>query len=195
MLRLALIWALLVPSAFAQDAPDALIKRVSEEVLVSIRQDKQIQAGNLAKVREVVEARILPHFDARRATQIALGANWRRATPEQQDRLVREFTTLLVRTYSTALASYRDQAIDYLPLRGVRAGDAEVTVRSRVRQSGAESVMIEYDLASTAAGWKVFDIRVSGISLVATYRTSFAEEVRNRGIDGLISALAARNRT
>lgn len=195
MLKIALVWMMLAPSAFAQDAPDALVKRVSDEVLASIRQDKEVQAGNLAKVREVVEAKIVPHFDTRRATRIALGANWRRATPVQQDTLVREFTTLLVRTYSTALASYREQAIDYLPLRGVRAGDEEVTVRSRVRQSGAESVMIEYDLARTDAGWKVFDIRVSGISLVATYRTSFAEEVRNRGIDGLISALAARNRT
>ena len=165
MLKLALAWALWVPTGFAQEAPDALIQRISEEVLVTLRQDKAIQAGNVAKVREVVEARILPHFDARRATQIALGANWRRATPEQQARLVREFTTLLVRTYSTALASYRDQSIDYLPLRGAHADDAEVTVRSRVRQSGAESVMIEYDVARTGAGWKVFDIRVSGISL------------------------------
>jgi phospholipid transport system substrate-binding protein len=192
----ALIWALLTPAAFAQDlAPDALVKRISEDVIATIRQDGDIQAGNGAKIRHLVEAKILPHFDARRATQIALGPNWRRATPEQQERLVREFRTLLVRTYSGALASYRDQQIEFLPLRGAQANDSEVTVRSRIRQSGSEAVAIEYDLAKGEAGWKVFDIRVGGISLVATYRTSFTEEVRNRGIDGLISTLSSRNRT
>jgi phospholipid transport system substrate-binding protein len=186
VLRL-LVWLVLVPAAYAQEAPDTLVKRVSEEVLASIRQDKDVRA--------VVQAKILPHFDARRATQMAVGASWRRATPQQQEQLVREFTTLLVRTYSGALSSYRDQQIEYLPLRAGRADDAEVTVRSRIRQPGAEAIIVEYDLARTDFGWKVYDIRVAGISLVATYRSSFAEEVRNRGIDGLISALAARNRT
>lgn len=196
MSRLLLIFALLMPPAFAQEAaPDALVKRVSDDVISAIRQDKDVQAGNAAKVRGLVEAKVLPHFDSRRATQTALGANWRRATPEQQESLVREFRTLLVRTYSGALSGYRDQQIEYFPLRGVRADDSEVTVRSRIRQTGAEAVIVEYDLARTDAGWKVFDIRVAGISLVATYRSSFAEEVRNRGIDGLIDALAARNRT
>jgi phospholipid transport system substrate-binding protein len=196
MFKLALIWALVMPAAFAQeDAPDALVKRVSEEVIASIRQDKDLQSGSTARVRDLVQAKILPHFDSRRATQIALGANWRRATPEQQERLVQEFRTLLVRTYSGALASYRDQNIDYLPLRGVRPGDSEVSVRSRIRQPGSEAVSVEYDLAKGDTGWKVFDIRVAGISLVATYRSSFAEEVRNHGIDGLITRLAAKNRT
>lgn len=194
--RLALMWALMMPAAFAQEtAPDALVKRISDDVIAAIRQDKEIQAGSAAKIRSLVEAKILPYFDDRRATQIALGANWRRATPEQQERLVREFRTLLVRTYSGALASYRDQRIDVLPLRGARVDDPEVTVRSRIRQTGSEPMAIEYDLAKGEGGWKVFDIRVGGISLVATYRTSFAEEVRNHGIDGLISALASRNRT
>lgn len=194
--RLALMWVLMMPAAFAQEtAPDALVKRISDDVIAAIRQDKEIQAGSAAKIRSLVEAKILPYFDDRRATQIALGANWRRATPEQQERLVREFRTLLVRTYSGALASYRDQRIDVLPLRGARVDDPEVTVRSRIRQTGSEPMAIEYDLAKGEGGWKVFDIRVGGISLVATYRTSFAEEVRNHGIDGLISALASRNRT
>jgi phospholipid transport system substrate-binding protein len=193
MFKLVLIWTLLMPAAFAQeDAPDALVKRVSDEVLASIRQEKELHAG---KVRHLVEGKVLPYFDARRATQTAVGANWRRATPEQQDRLVREFTTLLVRTYSGALSSYREQQIDYLPLRGVRPGDSEVTVRSRIRQPGSEPVSVEYDLAKGDSGWKVFDIRVAGISLVATYRTSFAEVVRNNGIDGLITSLATKNRT
>jgi len=183
---LALIGALLLSPAFAEDAaPDALMKRVSDEVIVAIRQQKD--------ARSVVEAKVLPHIDTRRVTQSALGTHWRRATPEQQEALVREFTALLVRTYSGTLASYRDQTIEFMPLRA-GAGESEVTVRSRIRQSGAESVMVEYDLAKGDAGWKVYDVRVAGISLVATYRTTFAEEVRNRGIDGLINTLAARNR-
>jgi phospholipid transport system substrate-binding protein len=186
----ALSGALLAAPALAlEEAPDALLKRVSAEVT----QDKDIRAGEPAKLRALVEAKLLPHFDARRATQIAVGANWRRATPQQQDELVREFTRLLVRTYSGALGSYRDQAIEVMPLRA-KPQDAEVTVRTRIRQPGAESIMVEYDLAKGESGWKVFDIRVAGISLVATYRTTFTEEVRNHGIDGLISTLAARNR-
>jgi phospholipid transport system substrate-binding protein len=181
-----LIALLLVPSAHAEEAaPDALVKRVSDDVILAIRQQKD--------TRSVVQAKVLPHFDARRATQSALGPNWRRATPEQQEALVREFTTLLVRTYSGALASYRDQTIEFMPLRA-QPGDGEVTVRSRIRQPGAESIIVEYDMAKGESGWRVYDIRVAGVSLVATYRTSFAEEVRNRGIDGLISTLSARNR-
>ena len=186
---LALIGALLASPALAQEAPDALVKRVTEEVT----QHRDVRSGDAAKLRAVVETKLLPHVDTRRVTQIALGANWRRATPEQQDALVREFTALLVRTYAGALASYRDQAIEFLPLRGI-AGEADVTVRSRIRQPGAEAVYVEYDLGRTDAGWKVYDVRVAGVSLVATYRTTFSEEIRNRGIDGLISTLSAKNR-
>ena len=186
---LALIGALLAAPALAQEAPDALVKRVTEEVT----QHKDVRSADSAKLRAVVETQLLPHIDTRRVTQMALGQNWRRATPEQQERLVREFTALLVRTYSGALANYRDQAIEVLPLRAA-AGDAEVTVRSRIRQPGAESIVIEYDLAKTDSGWKIYDLRVAGVSLVATYRTTFTEEVRNRGIDGLIGTLSAKNR-
>ena len=186
---LALIGALLAAPALAQEAPDALVKRVTDEVT----QHKDVRSGDPAKLRAVVETRLLPYIDTRRVTQSALGQNWRRATPEQQEKLVREFTTLLVRTYSGALANYRDQAIEVLPLRAAK-GDSEVTVRSRIRQPGAETILIEYDLAKTEAGWKVYDLRVAGVSLVATYRTTFTEEVRNRGIDGLIDTLSAKNR-
>lgn len=181
--------------AFAQEiAPDELLKRVTGEVVAAIRQDKAIQAGDAGRINALVEAKILPHFDFQRATQLALGAHWRAATPEQRERLTREFRTLLVRTYSGALANYRDQVIEFRPLRA-RPGDTDVTVRSQVKQAGAEPVVIEYDLEKTGMDWKVYDVRVAGISLVVTYRSSFSEEVRNRGIDGLISTLAAKNST
>lgn len=187
--------ALLLPVVvFAEElAPDALVKRISEEVTASIRQDKGIQAGDTTRIAALVEAKILPHFDFKRTTQIAMGANWRRATPEQQEQLTREFRTLLVRTYSGALANYRDQVIEFRALRAAPA-DIEVTVRSQVRQPGAEAIVIEYDLAKSGSEWKIFDIRISGISLAANYRTAFAEEVRNRGVEGLITVLSSKNR-
>jgi phospholipid transport system substrate-binding protein len=190
---LALLWALMTP-AFAEDvAPDVLIKEVSAEVIATIRQDPAIRAGDRRKIAELVETKIVPHFDFRRATQTAVGAGWRRATPAQQERLVEEFRTLVLRTYSGALAGYRDQVIEFRPLR-VRPEDSEVTVYSRVKQPGAEAIVIEYDMARSESGWKVFDIRVAGISLVANYRSAFADELRNRGIDGLIELLATKNR-
>jgi phospholipid transport system substrate-binding protein len=180
--------------AFAEDvAPDVLIKEVSAEVIATIRQDPAIRAGDRRKIAELVETKIVPHFDFRRATQTAVGAGWRRATPAQQERLVEEFRTLVLRTYSGALAGYRDQVIEFRPLR-VRPEDSEVTVYSRVKQPGAEAIVIEYDMARSESGWKVFDIRVAGISLVANYRSAFADELRNRGIDGLIELLATKNR-
>ena len=190
-MRFALSLVLLVflpQAALAADAspPEALMQRITEEVTTAIRQDPQFKPSVLA------EQKLLPHFNARRATQMAMGTNWRRATPEEQERLVREFTKLLIRTYSGALAGYRDQAIEYRPTRA-RPEDSEATVRSLVRQSGAQPIAIEYDMEKCADGWKVYDLRVGGVGLVATYRTSFAEEVRNRGVAGLISLLAAKN--
>jgi phospholipid transport system substrate-binding protein len=193
-LAFVLSWLLAIPSAQAENArPDLLLKTMSDEVIAELRKDKAIQAGDSAKIAALVESKIVPHFDFRRITQTAVGANWRRATPEQQERLTHEFKTLLVRTYSGALASYRDQTIEFRPLRA-RPDDTEVTVRSQIRQSGAEPIAIEYDLEKTGSQWKIFDVRINGISLVATYRTSFAEEVSNRGVDGLITLLARKNR-
>lgn len=191
---LALISALAAPLAPAQDvAPDALVKAVTLEVIAIIRQDQDIQAGNAAKVAELVETRILPHFDFARMTQIAVARNWRLATPEQQEALTAEFKTLLVRTYSTALSGYRDQVIEYRPLRA--APDAtEITVRSDVRQSGRERMTIDYDMERTPAGWKVYDIKIAGVSLVTTYRDTFAGRVRDGGIEGLIKSLWDKNR-
>jgi len=191
---LALISALAAPFALAQDvAPDVLLKAVTSEVIASIRQDKDIQAGDLAKVADLVETRILPLFDFTRMTRIAVARNWRLATPEQQEALILEFKTLLVRTYSTALSSYRDQVIEYKPLR--LAPDAtEVTVRSDMRQSGADRLTIDYDMEKTPAGWKVYDIKIAGVSLVTTYRGTFAGKVRDGGIEGLIKSLSDKNR-
>ena len=193
----ALLLAVLLAGAAAalaqQTMPDALVRSITDDVAAALKRDKAMQALDSGKLAELVEARILPHFDFRRTTQIAMGAYWRHATPEQQEQLTREFRALLVRTYSSALASYRDQTIEVRPLR-MRPGDSEVTVRSLVRQAGAEPVQIDYDMERTASDWKVYDVRVGGISLVATYRTAFAEEVRNHGVDGLIQVLAAKNR-
>jgi len=190
----ALVLALAAPASSAEElAPDALVKTLSTDVLAAIRQDKSIQAGNPKKIATLVETKILPHFDFAHTTRIAMGANWRRASSEQREQLVREFRTLLVRTYSSALANYRDQVIEFKPLRA-QPGDTQVTVRSEVRQPGAQAVSIDYEMEKTSSGWKIYDVRISGASLAATYRDTFAEEVRNHGIDGLIDLLSGKNR-
>lgn len=190
----AVLACTLASAALAQDtAPDALVQRVAGEVLEIVKRDKEIQAGNQTKVIALVEEKVLPHFDFRRMTALAMGVNWRKASPEQQTRLVEEFRTLLVRTYSTALTNYRDQKIEYKPLRA-QPGDTDVTVRSQVRQAGAEPIGIDYSLEKTDAGWKVYDVTVAGVSLVTTYRDTFAQEVRKAGVDGLIKTLGEKNR-
>ena len=193
-LAFAFAWLFAVPSAHSQEvAPDVVVKSLSSEVIAEIRRDKAIQAGDGQRIAALIETKVVPHFDLRRITQLAVGQGWRRATPEQQERLTQEFKTLLVRTYSGALSSYRDQEIEFRPLRAA-AGDTEVTVKSLIHQRGAEAIAVEYDLARVGAQWKIFDVRIGGISLVATYRSSFAEEVRNNGVDGLIGLLERKNR-
>ena len=189
-----LISALVAVFSFAQDtAPDVLLKAVTSEVIAAMKQDGEIRDGNPAKVTELVETRILPLFDFARMTQIAMGRNWRLATAEQQAALTLEFKTLLVRTYSTALSSYRDQVIEFKPLHA--ADDAtEVTVKSEVKQSGVQRMTIDYDMEKTPAGWKVYDVKVSGISLVTAYRDTFASRVRDAGVEGLIKSLSDKNR-
>ncbi len=180
-------------SALAQEpAPDALIRRLSEEVLAAMRADPELRAGNPAKVGPFVEEKILPHFDFARATQIAMGLSWRSATPEQREELTREFSALLVRTYTAAVANSRDSEVVVSPLR-VRPSDTEVTVRSQVKRPGEQPVTFEYEMEKTPAGWKVYDLRIEGISLIGTYRTAFADEVRNNGVDGLIRTLSGKS--
>src|SRR6266849_4011900 len=190
------LFALLIPLAHAQQpvAPDVLVKSITEEVIAILKQDKDIQAGDTKKAADLIETKIVPHFNFIRMTRIAMGRNWRLASPEQQKVLADEFKTLLVRTYSTALSNYRDQQIDYKPLRA-KPEDTEVTVRSEVKQSGSsQPVGIDYEMEKTPSGWKVYDVKVGGVSLVTTYRDTFASEVREHGVDGLIESLVAKNR-
>jgi phospholipid transport system substrate-binding protein len=183
-----------VAPARAQDmAPDALVKNISAEVMDIIRKDKDIQSGNTRKIVALVETKVLPHFNFTRMTAYAMGANWRRSSPEQQKQLTDQFRTLLVRTYSSALAAYKNQVIDFKPLRA-QPGDNEVRVRSEVKQPGSQPVTIDYSMEKTPAGWKVFDVEIGGVSLVANYRETFASEVRNSGVDGLIKVLDSKNR-
>jgi len=177
----------------APDAPDVLVKGITTEVVAIIKADKDIQAGDTRKIVALVETKILPHFNFTRMTQSAVGAAWRRATPDQQKQLTQEFRTLLVRTYSNALALYREQVIDFKPLRA-RAEDTEVTVRSEIKQRGAQALTLDYDMEKTSAGWKVFDVKVGGVSLIAAYQGDFANQVRDAGIDGLLKVLVNKNR-
>lgn len=193
-LLLALAVFLFAPFTLAQEiAPDTLVKSVSQEVLDIIRKDKDIQSGNTKKTIDLVETKVLPHFDFARMTALAMGPNWRRATPDQQKLLTDQFRTLLVRTYSTALSSYKNHTIDFKPLRA-QPGDTEVVVKSEVKQPGQQAVSIDYSMEKTAASWKVYDVAVGGVSLVTTYRDTFTNEVRQGGIDGLLKSLGDKNR-
>ncbi|MBP6565452.1 MAG: ABC transporter substrate-binding protein [Burkholderiales bacterium] len=179
--------------ALAQEGPDALVKRVSEEVMQVIKSDPRVQAGDTARIREVVETKLLPNFDFPRMTALAMGRNWRKATPEQQKRLTDEFRSLLVRTYSGSLSQYRNQTIEYKPLRA-EAAATDVTVRTEVVRPGQAPVQIDYSMAKGADGWKAYDVIVGGVSLVTNYRDEFNEQIRQGGIDQLIASLVARNK-
>lgn len=190
------LFALLVAvgtTASAQEAPDALVKRVAQETIDVIKADPKVQAGDPARVREVIESRLLPHFDFTRMTQLAMGRNWRTASPEQQKRLTDEFRTLLVRTYSNALTQYRDEVIQLKPFRA-ESGATDVVVRTEVVRQGRQPVQIDYGMTRTPEGWKAYDVVVGGVSLVTNYRDEFNELVRSGGIDGLIKALTEKNR-
>ena len=182
-----------VAPALAQEAPDALVKRVAEDVLAAIKADPQIQSGNPARIREVIEVKLVPHFDFTRITSLAMGKNWRTATPEQQKRLTDEFRGLLVRTYSGAVSQYRNEKIDYKPLR-MSAGDTDVVVRTAVIRASGPPVPMDYSMEKTPDGWKCYDIVVGGVSLVTNYRDEFNEQIKTGGIDGLIKTLADRNK-
>lgn len=187
--------SLLLPmGAQAQEtAPDALVKNVTNEVLDIIRKDKDIQAGSTKRAIELVEQKVLPHFNFSRMTALAMGREWRQASPAQQKVLTDEFRLLLVRTYSNALTAYKNETVDYRPFK-MQAGETDVTVRTQIHQHGGKPIALDYSLEKQAQGWKVYDVVVGGVSLVTNYRESFATEVRNGGIDGLIKSLQAKNR-
>jgi phospholipid transport system substrate-binding protein len=181
------------PGGHAQEIvpPDTLVKNVTLEVADILRKDKDIQSDR-KKLVALVDAKIVPHFNFTSMTASAVGANWAKATPEQKSKLADEFRTLMVRTYASSIATFRDQKFDFRPLRA-NPTDTDVTVNVRVIQPGAQPVKIDYDMEKTPRGWKVWDVRVADISLTANYRTEFSNIVRDSGIDGLIKALHAKN--
>jgi len=190
----ALLVCLVSVSAMAAEAPDAMVKRVSEEVLDIVRQDKDIRNGDTQKIVALVDAKVLPNFNFQRMTSLAVGRDWRGANPAQKNRLAEEFKMLLVRTYSNALTSYSNQRIVFKPFR-MKDGETDVLVRSEVIQPGSQPVQIDYWLELADGKWKVYDVVVAGISLVTNYREQFSREVRDGGIDGLIASLAAKNKS
>ena len=194
MLGLALLSSASLVRAAADEAPDAMIKRVSTEVLDAIKSDKAIQAGDTNRVLALVDSKVMPNINFTRMTASAVGRNWRQATPEQKTRLQEEFKTLLVRTYSGALSQVREQTLNVKPLRAGAAGDNEVVVRTEVIGRG-DPVQLDYRMEKSPTGWKIYDLNVLGVWLVETYRTQFAEEISSKGVDGLIASLAQRNKS
>lgn len=175
------------------EAPDVLIKRVSQEVLDIAKTDKQIQAGNQQRIMEVVQDKVIPYVNFQRMTSMAVGRFWREATPAQQTALTAEFRTLLIYTYAGAITQIRNQRLDFKPMRGDPKED-EVEVRSMVLQTRGEPIQLNYRMEKTASGWKIYDVNILGAWLVETYKGSFATEIGKGGIDGLIKTLVDRNK-
>ena len=181
------------PAALANDTPpDVLARTTTQEVLTILKQDKELQNGNLTRVYQLVEAKVLPNFDFNRMTQLALGKHWPRATAKQKQSLVNEFRNLLVRTYSSSLTAFTNQTVEFKPLT-MKPDDTDVTVRSEIRQPGGQPIPINYSMYRTAFGWKVYDVTIDGVSLVTNYRASFSNTIRQSGIDGLIKAMAVQS--
>ncbi len=194
---LAVAASLCSTSAWAEDeAPDAFVKRISVDVLDTIKADKAMRSGDIARIVTLVDTRIMPHVDFQRMTASAVGPGWRQATPEQQKRLQDEFKILLVRTYAGALSQVSDQTVVMKPLRA-SPDDKELVVRSEVRGSG-DPIQLDYRLEKTpgqGAGWRIYNLNVLGVWLVETYKSQFSQEINAKGIDGLIDSLAARNKS
>jgi phospholipid transport system substrate-binding protein len=185
---------LFVMTAHAQEAPDVLVKRITQEVMETAKTDKAIKAGNRKRIHELVETKIVPHVDLERATALAVGRHWRDASPQQREQLIKEFRALLLYTYAGGLSQIRDQKLEFKPLRADPA-DTEVEVRFEVRQQRrAEPVQVSYRLYKAPDGWKVYDVNVLGVWLGQTYRSSFAAEIERGGIDGLIDTLQEKNK-
>lgn len=179
--------------ALAQEKPDALVKRISQDVIDTAKADKAIQAGDRRKVMSLVESKVLPHVDFQRTTAQAAGRFWRTATPEQQAKLAEEFKTLLVYTYAGAISQIKNETVEFKPMRA-QDSDTDVEVRSQVNVTRGEPITLNYRLYKAPAGWKIYDINVMGAWLVETYKGTFASEINKSGVDGLIAKLAERNR-
>ena len=193
MFRKFLMLLAFVPAlAFAQETPDALIKRIADEVLAVIKADKDVASGNQQKVVALAEQKVLPHFDFTRMTRLAVGRNWNQASDAQKEALTKEFRTMLVRTYSSSLTAYRNQTIEVKPTK-MSPNDNETTVRTQVIQQGGPPIPIDYAMEKVGNDWKVYDVVIDGASLVTTYRGSFNEQIQKGGIDGLLKTLQDRN--
>ena len=179
-------------AAFAIETPDALVKRTAEDVLTVVKTDKDIQAGDQQKIYALAEEKILPNFNFDRVSRLVLGKNWTKATPEQKTAFQAEFRTLLIRTYATALSKYKNQTIEYKPLRMVDGANT-ASVKTQILQPGGQPIEVDYTLAKETDAWKVYDIVIEGVSLVTNYRGQFATEVRQNGLDSLIKKLADKN--
>ena len=197
----SVVWALgfslsSAPVLAADEAPDAFVKRISNETLDAVRSDKSIKGGDINKIMQLVDSKLMQHVNFRRMTALATGPGWRKATPEQQERLQEEFKLLLIRTYSGALSQINDQSIEIKPLRGA-TDDKNLVVQTEIRGKG-EPIQLDYRLEKTpgeGAGWKIFDLNVLGIWLVENYRSQFSKEINAGGVDGLIKSLSDRNKS
>ena len=181
-------------SALAQQEPNKFIEGLSEKVIEQLKSDKEIQAGDLKRVSELVDTTLMPHVNFERMTALSVGRAWRQATPEQRKQLMTEFRTLLLRTYANAFTAVRDQRIEMKPFRG-EAGADEVIVRSEIVQPRGEPIQLDYRLEKAGDAWKIYDVNVLGVWLVQTYRNQFAQEISAGGIDGLVKSLAEKNKS
>lgn len=193
---LAIAAMLFVPALATAEpiAPDALVKTTANDVLDIIKKDKDIQSGDMKKITALAEEKILPHFDFEAMSKSVLGKNWREASPEQQTQFVSEFRTLLVRTYASAMAKYRNQTIEYKPLRA-EPGETRVTVKTQILQPGGPALPVDYTLKLTGDAWKVVDVTIEGVSLVTNYRGQFTNELKQTDMKGLIQRIADKNKS
>jgi phospholipid transport system substrate-binding protein len=189
----AFLFATMALVAHAQEAPDALIKRVATDVLNTIKSDKDLQSGNKTKLYSLVDTKIASNFDFMRMTALAMGRNWSKATPEQQKQLAAEFKTLLIRTYSGALSNYQNHVMDFKPLK-LQPSDTDVLVRTPVTAPGGQPIAIDYNLEKAGDTWRAYDVTVGGVSLVTNYREEFNNAIRDGGVDGLVKMLSAKNK-
>jgi phospholipid transport system substrate-binding protein len=175
-------------------APDLLARSVTDDVLKIIRSDKELQSGNQRKTADLIETKIAPHFEFTSMTRLAMGRNWSQASAEQRKALIQEFRVLLIRTYTTAFTQYRDQVIEYRPLK-LAPEETDVVVKSLIKQAGGQPVAVDYRMEKTDRGWKVYDVKIEGISLVENYRGNFNSEIQRNGIDGLIKSITEKNKS